>query len=76
MLRKNLIQKKLKSRFLVTPVTGVTFSGILVAADKEYYSFVDVKVLQDQQGSRSAPGELFIRRSNVAYVQLVSDVPG
>lgn len=72
-----MIQKKLKHRFLVTPVAGgVPFSGILFAADADYYCFVDVKAHQDQQVPRTAPGELYILSSNVAYLQLVTDVSG
>jgi hypothetical protein len=76
LLRKNLLQKKLKSRFLVTTIAGVPFSGILMAADADYYSFVDVKAHQDHEIPRTAPGELFILQSNVAYLQLVTDVSG
>lgn len=71
MFRKNLVQRKLKRRFAVTPVKGVPFEGVLVGADGDYYVFGDVMAHADGAVPRSAPGDLYIRLDNVAYIQSV-----
>ena len=71
MFRKNLVERRLRQRFAVTPVKGVPFEGVLLAADGDYYSFGDVMAHADGQVPRQAPGELFIRLDNVAYIQTV-----
>lgn len=76
MLRKNLIQKKLKRRFVVTHVSGEVFSGVLISSDREYHVFADVKVHQEHAVAKSAPGETYIERVKVDYLQLVTDASG
>jgi hypothetical protein len=56
---------------VVTPKDGVIFSGILLDACAKSFHFADINVI-DSNGSRSAPGELWIDRANVAYMQRVA----
>lgn len=66
----NLIQEKLRQRFHVTPKHGLQFSGVLIAEDPEYAVFADVVVYLDDDTPQKADGEeVYIRHSNVAYVQ-------
>lgn len=67
---KNLIQRKLLTRFHVTPRVGMQFSGVLVAEDRVYAQFADVIAYPDDAPSEKVAGDLFIRHSNVAYLQL------
>lgn len=69
--RDRIIRKYVRDRMVVTPKDGVIFSGILLEADGKAFCFADINVI-DQNGSRSAPGELWIDRANVAYMQRVA----
>lgn len=66
---KNLIQRKLRERFHVTPRVGTQFSGVLIAEDRVYAAFADVVAYPDDASPEKVEGELYIRHSNVAYVQ-------
>lgn len=68
---KNLIQKKLRNRFHITPRVGMQFSGVLVAEDSQYMQFADVVAYPDDGSPERVNGELYIRHTNVAYVQTV-----
>ena len=74
MFRRNLVQRRLRQRFAVTPVKGVPFEGVLTGADGDYYVFADVLARPDGAVPREAPGELYIRLDNVAYIQTVPAV--
>lgn len=73
MFRKSdrIILKEVRERFVVTPKAncGPMFSGILVNADEHTFHFVDVTVVQDNS---SVPGEIYIDRTNVAYLQRIT----
>ena len=69
---KNLIRRKLRTRFHVTPRVGTQFSGVLTAEDRDYAVFADVVAYPDGAEPAKVEGELFIRHSNVAYVQTVA----
>lgn len=66
---KNLIQKKLRTRFHVTPKVGLQFSGVLIAEDSTYATFADVEVYPEASPPEKCSGELYIRHENVAYAQ-------
>lgn len=66
---KNLIQKRLRERFHVTPRVGTQFSGVLIAEDSQYAAFADVVAYPDDATPTKVDGELYIRHTNVAYVQ-------
>lgn len=68
---KNLIQKKLRSRFHVTPKVGLPFEGVLLAEDSTYAQFGDVVAFPDDAPPQRCEGDLFIRHANIAYVQTV-----
>lgn len=70
--RKNLIQKRLRTRFHVTPRVGIPFEGILVEEDATYAQFADVVAFPAEGTPERADGDLFIRHANVAYVQTVA----
>lgn len=66
--RDRLLKQVLHERFIVTPTEGPLFSALLVDVDEKSLRFVDVSVLESGV-ERPAQGELFIARSNVAYMQ-------
>lgn len=66
---KNLIQRKLRTRFHVTPRSGVQFSGVLIAEDARYAVFADVVAYPDDASLERVEGDLYIRHENIAYVQ-------
>jgi small nuclear ribonucleoprotein (snRNP)-like protein len=68
---KNLIQRKLRTRFHVTPRVGYQFSGVLISEDSQYAVFTDVVAYPDDSTPEKADGDLYIRHTNVAYVQTV-----
>jgi len=68
---KNLIQKRLRTRFHVTPRVGVQFSGVLIAEDSQYAVFADVVAYPEGGNPERAEGDLYIRHANIAYVQTV-----
>lgn len=72
---KNLIQRKLRARLLVTLHSGTHFSGVLLTHDKGeegYSTFGDVKLHLPDKEPQSAQGELYVRNSKIEYWQ--SDV--
>lgn len=70
--RDRLIKQVLRQRFVVTQKSGPMFSALLVDADRRTFRFGDVSVLGDSGTERpAAPGELYIDRANVAYMQQV-----
>lgn len=69
---KNLIQRKLRTRFHVAPKVGTQFSGVLIAEDRDYAVFADVVAYPDDATPVKVDGELYIRHANVAYVQTVA----
>jgi hypothetical protein len=69
LFRKNLIQKRLRQRFHVTPRVGNQFSGVLLAEDRDYAVFADVVAYPPDGNPEKVAGDLFIRHSNVAYAQ-------
>jgi hypothetical protein len=71
---KNSLQKKLRSRFYVTPKFGIDFQGILIQCDKGeggYSVFADVVAYPEESEPQPIKGELYIRNSEVAFTQLV-----
>lgn len=67
---KNSVQRKLRNRFHVTPIKGLEFEGILIDSCREYHVFAKVTAYPDDV-PQSVDGELYIERSNVAYMQLL-----
>lgn len=71
---KNSLQKKLRSRFHVTPKFGLDFSGVLIQCDKGedgYSVFADVVAYPEQADPEPIKGDVYVRNSQVAYSQLV-----
>lgn len=71
---KNSMQKKLRSRFHITPDTGFDFEGILIQCDggvDGYSVFADVIAYPEQAAPETIKGELYIRNSRVVFSQLV-----
>ena len=69
---KNLIQKKLRTRFHVTPRVGLSFEGVLISEDRTYAVFADVVAFPEGAAPEKCDGDLYIRHDNVAYVQTVT----
>ncbi len=72
----NSIKEHLCARFYVTPKTGHNFDGVLIQSDRGYYVFADINVYPTGAESQKAQGELWIEKSNVAYLQRLLDVNG
>lgn len=72
MFHKNLIQKRLCTRFHVTPKVGINFEGVLLQEDETYAVFADVVAFPEDASPEKCDGELYIRHSNIAYVQTVT----
>lgn len=68
---KNLIRRKLRTRFHVTPKVGLPFEGILLAEDSTYAVFGDVVAFPEDGTPTRCDGDLYVRHANVAYVQTV-----
>lgn len=69
--RKDALGKKVRERFIVTCLNGIPmFSGVLISADTSILVFADVKLMQND--TAAAVGDLYIDRSNVAYLQKVA----
>lgn len=60
---------------MVFPKSGPTFTALLVDVDQKTYRFAEVAVLSDGV-ERSAPGETYIGRENVAYLQRATPTVG
>jgi hypothetical protein len=71
LFRKNLIQKRLRQRFHVTPKVGNQFSGVLLAEDRHYAVFADVIAYPDEADPEKVAGDLYVPADNIAYSQLV-----
>jgi hypothetical protein len=70
-----LLKRVVKERFVVFPKSGPTFTALLIQVDRTSYHFADVAVLSDGV-ERPAPGEIFIGRDNVAYLQRTTPTVG
>ena len=68
---KNLIQRKLRTRFHVTPRVGTQFSGVLIAEDRTYAVYADVVAYPDDETPTKVVGELYLRHDNLSYAQTV-----
>jgi hypothetical protein len=51
---------------------GTQFSGVLTAEDRVYAVFSDVLAYPEDANPERVDGDLYIRHSNVAYVQTAS----
>ena len=74
---KNSLQKKLRSRFYVTPKSGLEFSGVLVKCDRGedgYSVFVDAVAYPDNANPEPLAGEVYVLNAHIAYSQLVAHV--
>ena len=69
--RDRLLRNEVKERFVVTLKAGPMFSGLLIDVDDRTFHFSDVRIIQ-KSGSEPADGQLYIERSNVAYMQRVA----
>lgn len=72
--RDRLLRDVLKESFAVTPKSGPMFSGLLVDVDDRTYLFANVRLLDGQNGSVPADGQLYIDRTEVAYLQRVTRI--
>lgn len=69
--RDRVLLNEVRERFVVTPKAncGPMFSGLLLDLDEKTYHFVDVTLAQDNS---AVPGEIYIERLNVAYLQRIT----
>lgn len=67
--RRRLLREHLRERFVVTLVTGETFSGLLEEHDAEHLTLVDARALQAGGHDLPVDGVVFLPRVKVAYMQ-------
>lgn len=63
------MRRLLREQFVVTMKSGDTWSGVLVEADEHTLSMLHVQKVQPDGTSVSADGQMFLPRSDVAYMQ-------
>lgn len=68
--RDRIIRSLIKTRLLVFARDGGVFDGLLLSADRRVLEFGDVHARNDGI-STPAPGELYIERDRLAYMQRV-----
>lgn len=73
MFQKNLIQRRLRERFHVTPQVGTQFSGVLIAEDHTYAVFASVVAYPDESAPEKVDGDLYVRHNNISYLQRLPD---
>lgn len=66
--RDKLIRQALRERFVATLRGGESFDGLLVEVDEKTFRFVDACAL-DGKTRVKVDGELFLPRTEVAYLQ-------
>lgn len=68
MHRDRLMRQSLRDRFVVTLRSGESFDGLLLEVDDKTLRFADAFALDGPTRVR-VDGELFLPRSEVAYLQ-------
>ncbi len=68
--RDRLLRGQVKERFVVTFKNGGMVSGLLIDVDESVLHFADVKLVQTS-GQIPADGQLYVERTNVAYMQRI-----
>lgn len=67
--RDSLLRDRLRERFVVTLVTGESFTGLLGEVDDRTVVLLDASVLRPDGAALPVDGELILRRDAVAYMQ-------
>lgn len=73
-MRDRLLRKTLRERFLVTLKSGNAFDGLLDEWDRDHLVFVDANAYTTTNGQPTlvaVQGQLFLRRDEVAYCQVL-----
>lgn len=64
-----VLRQHLRSRFLITTLSGQSWDGVVLDLDESSLVLVDVESV-DTDGQRStAAGQIIIRRADIAYMQ-------
>jgi len=64
-----ILQRLVRTRFLVATRTGATWDGVLMEADERSVVLRDAKVIGTDGTETPADGEVLIPRGDVAYMQ-------
>lgn len=69
--RNKVLLDEVRERFVTTPKAncGPMFAGILVDFDEHTLHFADVTLVPE---NTAVPGEIYIDRTNVAYLQRIT----
>lgn len=68
-----IVDDLIRSRFLVTCDDGATFAGILWDTDDLTLHLKDPEAVQPSGDRVKADSDVFVPRSRVAYMQLLTD---
>jgi hypothetical protein len=64
-----LVRQHLRTRFVVTTKTGLTWDGVLMDADANSLLLFDVESVGHDGTRTKADGQVYIPRGDVAYMQ-------
>lgn len=64
-----ILQRLVRTRFLVTTHSGATWDGVLMEVDDRSLVLRDVKVIGRDGAETPADGEVLVPRGDVAYMQ-------
>ncbi|MDG3012384.1 hypothetical protein G4X40_19780 [Rhodococcus sp. D2-41] len=67
--KKSALDKVVRQRFVATLSNGQTVAGVLVEFDESTFVFADVKLMEPNGNASPAPGQLYVDRGQVAYMQ-------
>lgn len=68
-MRRSLIRRALRDRFLVTLITGEAFEGVLLDADDRHLVLVDAAQVTADGDRVAADGKLWLQAADIAYMQ-------
>lgn len=68
-MKRSLIRRALRDRFVVTLVTGEAWDGVLLEADGTHYVLVDAAQITAAGDHVKADGKIWLQTADVAYMQ-------
>lgn len=69
--RDRLLRKLVRERFVVTLLSGQTFSGLLDETDQAHLVLVAASSISDGSYPVNVDGQLFLPREQIAYMQRI-----
>jgi hypothetical protein len=68
-VKRSLIRRALRDRFVVTLITGEAFDGVLLEADDRHYVLADAAQITAAGDRVQVDGKLWLQHGDVAYLQ-------